>query len=33
MRELGREIASGGYSVLVPNLFYRAAKAVLNIVE
>ncbi len=26
-RELGRRIASEGYSVLVPNLFYRAARA------
>ena len=27
MRELGKRIAAEGYSVLVPNLFYRAAKA------
>jgi carboxymethylenebutenolidase len=27
MRALGRRIASEGYSVLVPNLFYRAARA------
>jgi len=27
MRDLGKRIASEGYSVLVPNLFYRAASA------
>jgi carboxymethylenebutenolidase len=27
MRELGRRIAAEGYSVLVPNLFYRAGRA------
>ena len=27
MRDLGKRIASEGYSVLVPNLFYRAARA------
>ncbi len=27
MRELGRRIAAEGYSVLVPNLFYRMARA------
>lgn len=27
MRELGRRVAAEGYAVLVPNLFYRAAKA------
>jgi carboxymethylenebutenolidase len=27
MRELGRRMASEGYAVLVPNLFYRGAKA------
>ena len=27
MRDLGRRVAAEGYSVLVPNLFYRTARA------